>query len=391
VTISYAEPTRLTCPRCGSPFDAEVWTLIDSAERPDLRDALLGDALNLVTCPHCGERGPAGGPLLLHDPSARRVYFAVPEDVDEPIWRDHAQALLYALVGALPEETRLPYLGDVQVEWGIAGLRRALARNQRRDSGVRRREAPAAPAAPLASVDPKPSAAPPAAAYAGSPLLDWVQVLLSADTPAEFHAVVREHPQLLDEGATALLDALMGEAQQLGEHEAAKAIQRTRQMLADLRASGEQPGASQVAAPPEPAAAPPLAPAAERALSDNAYQALLSTASSEDILDAAREHPALLEPWAEAALIAQAEAALESGGERIALLLDERIAALAEIRSALGAEAALLAAIRSLLAAESEEAIARAINAAGDAQLSTYASECRAMLREVRRGLDAQI
>lgn len=403
MTISYAEPIRLTCSHCGRPFDAEVWTLIDRAERPDLHDAMLADTLNVVTCPHCGERGPAGGPLLLHDPAARRVYFAVPDDVAEPIWRDHAQALLYALVGALPEEAHLPYLGDVQVEWGITGVKRALARNQRRDSGVRRREAPAAPPPAEPPVPGQPAQT---VSNTASPLLDWVQVLLAADTPAEFQAILREHPELLEESAAALLDALAAEAQQLGERDAARAIQRTRQMLADLRESGDlTPGAA-----PDTARDPAAADLALPSLSDLAYLALLGAASYEELLDATREHPALLEPWAEAWLSAQSEAALEAGSERLALQIDERIAALAELRNTLGAEPALLAAIRALLAAESEDAIARAINdspalltdaaqhalallaaeahAAGDQQAATYASDCRTMLREVRRGLE---
>jgi CpXC protein len=380
-----------------------VWTLIDSAERPDLHDALLDDTLNLVTCPHCGERGPAGGPLLLHDPAARRVYFAVPDDVAEPIWRDHAQALLYALVGALPEEAHLPYLGDVQVEWGIAGVKRALTRNQRRDSGVRRRQAPASP---QQETQPAPSAPAQTPSYTASPLLDWVQVLLAADTPAEFQAILREHPELLEESAATLLDALAAEAQQLGERDAARAILRTRQMLADLRESGDLAPGAAPSATPDPTAADVALPS----LSDLTYLALLSAASYDELLDATREHPALLEPWADVWLSTQSEAALEAGNERLALQIDERIAALAELRSTMAAEPALLTAIRTLLAAESEDAIARAINdspalltdaaqqalalraaeahAAGDQQLATYASECRTMLREVRRGLD---
>ena len=73
--ISYSERARLTCPACLAPFDADVWILVEAAERPDLAQALRDGALNTVACPHCGHEGPAGAPLLFHDASSRRVYF----------------------------------------------------------------------------------------------------------------------------------------------------------------------------------------------------------------------------------------------------------------------------------------------------------------------------
>src|SRR5690242_3572585 len=110
--ISSSEHATLPCPPDGSGFDSAVCTLIDAVERPDLAQALRDGVLNVVVCPHCGHQGPAGTPLLFHDPASRRVHFAVPPDVQEYMWREQAQTLLYQLVGSLPEDARLPYLGD---------------------------------------------------------------------------------------------------------------------------------------------------------------------------------------------------------------------------------------------------------------------------------------
>ncbi len=33
---SYTETTSLTCPHCGESFAAEIWLIIDAAERPEL-------------------------------------------------------------------------------------------------------------------------------------------------------------------------------------------------------------------------------------------------------------------------------------------------------------------------------------------------------------------
>ena len=73
MSISYSENTSLTCPACGQDFAATVWMLVDAVERPDLADALREGTLNVVACPHCDYNGPAGAPMLFHDPAKRRV------------------------------------------------------------------------------------------------------------------------------------------------------------------------------------------------------------------------------------------------------------------------------------------------------------------------------
>ncbi|HNP73251.1 MAG TPA: CpXC domain-containing protein, partial [Kouleothrix sp.] len=130
MAISRSETIRLRCPSCSAAFEAVAWALVDAAERPDLAAALRDGTLNLAECPRCGAVAPAGAALLFHDPASRRVYFAVPPDTGEHRWREQAQALLYELVGALPEDDRLPYLGDVQVEQELGGVRRAVLRRE---------------------------------------------------------------------------------------------------------------------------------------------------------------------------------------------------------------------------------------------------------------------
>src|SRR5690349_14097781 len=129
--ISYNEQTTLTCPSCGQGFESEVWTIVDATERPDLAQALRNGVLDVVTCPYCAYSGVASAPLLFHDGARRRVYFAAPADVEERRWREQAEDLLHKLVGSLPEEARRSYLGDIQIEDGVAGVQRALLRQQR--------------------------------------------------------------------------------------------------------------------------------------------------------------------------------------------------------------------------------------------------------------------
>ncbi len=417
--ISYTEPTRLICHACGKPFETAIWTLVDVGEQPELYAALLNGSLNLTTCPHCGQANQANSPLLLHDPALRRVYFAVPGNADEHIWREHAQTLLYALVAALPDEARLPYLGDVQISQGLDGLRHSLLRRGRRnrqDPAARGRtnaESTPVQATPVAAANP----------LASSPLLDWVQVLLATDSPAEFQEVVRSYPELLSDAADRLLEALAAEAKRAGEPDAVRAIQKVRTTLQQLRAGGfdttsvvlakddiQQPIMDDTAALLDEVAASESHPIA-MVLSNAAYQEFLAATSPEDLRDAARGHPALLEPETDAAIAQRAEEALDNGNERLAALIDQRREALAALQQELTNAAALLEAVKALLAAESEEDLARLLGeypalltaaaqqtlmtlaadarARDDEHLAVYAVECRAMLREVRRGLEA--
>lgn len=399
---------------------AEVWSLVDAAERPELAAELRDGALNLVTCPSCGAQFTANAALLFHDPATRRVYFAVPADVGEHIWREQAQALLYALAGSLPEEQQLPYLGDVQLEQEQAGVRRAVLRHERR-----RRPADGPPIGrsvesvlgTLPPSQPTPAVRAPAppvpvAAPAGA-LVAAVQSLLAADNQAEFDAILAAEPDLLTDAGDAAIQQLAELAYGQGERAIADALRELRSGLGRLR-RGEP------AITPEPASAAPLAElsaglpdqiAPELAvLPDAAYQALLVVASPAGLAEAARSYPALLEAWADDALLARAEAALDEGNERLAQAIEDRREALAELREGAGAPAALLQALRALMQAPNDDAVAAALlehpmlltdaaqaalpelagmaRARGDAALAEYALGCGALLHKVRAGLD---
>ncbi len=65
MSASFAQTVPLTCPRCGTSFQAELWLIVDAAERPDLLEKARQDTLHELACPQCGhtfERRPA--PLL---------------------------------------------------------------------------------------------------------------------------------------------------------------------------------------------------------------------------------------------------------------------------------------------------------------------------------------
>jgi hypothetical protein len=412
MAISIHEQKTLRCISCGGDFDCDVWSLVDSVERPDLAQALYDGVLNEANCPHCGTSNQSQIALLFHDPERRRVYFAVPAGAAEHRWREQVQSLLYELVSQLPEESRHAYLGDVQVDQEIAGVRRSMLRRQRgRSSGKpafgKPIVMPGAVEAPVEHIAPQAPAR--QAPAPGSVLFDAIELAVGAESLDDLREVARRNPVLLSDDTDAALLQLAETAFNQGDRDMGSVFRSVRQALADLRAGREQPSE-----PRETQAAATQAPAAEgpqeQRLSTAAYQALLHAASVDELIDAARVHPALLDSWADDDLIVREEAALDEGNERLANLIEERRDSLAELRLTLVDDEPLQQAIQALLDAKGAEAVEQVLTtypalltdsaqqalhdlihnakAAGNAVLGKAAEERRQWLQHVRAGLE---
>jgi len=346
--ISYREQAQLTCPHCGGDFDAEVWLIVDADEEPEAAAALRREELNLVECPHCGARGPAGAPLLYHDARARRVIFTpAPGSTDHEI-RDQARDLHALLVGSIDQEQRRPYLTDVDITQDMSGLALLLR------------------------------------------LLAAVEALLAADTDAELERVLAQHPELLEPSALATLTQLAEVAVAQGEHEIAQGLRNARELLARMQ--------------PRPA------PEQLTAIPPAALQELLNAHSDAELEQVIARHPLLLRPEIDQLLEGEIETALASGADRLAQLLASRREMLVAFRTAPTPDADLEEAIEALLVADDEETIAQVLDqyplllseaaeqalwefasearAGGDDELARHAIACREMLRRVRAGLE---
>jgi|HigsolmetaAR201D_1030396.scaffolds.fasta_scaffold05998_2 hypothetical protein len=416
MTLSNSEPVGAFCSACGQNFTVDVWTLVDAEERPDLAEALLEGVLHTVACPHCQTSQQVVAPLLLHDPANRRVYFAAPPDWPEYQLREQAQALLYRLMAGIPEERHFPYLGDVQVEQGIDGVRRAMIRRQRAKARLqaeaqgqslptaqptlpKRKAAPTPPPPPPRTEAPEPQPS--------SELFDAVQQLMGANSIEEFREIIAERPVLQTTAADLLLARLADEAAEQGDSGLASALHEVRLQLARQLRSAPSDGS--LAA--DTSASTADLSLAQGPLSQAAYQTLMTVSSVDELRLALGEQPALLEPWADDDLLLRTESALDEGDERLAFELEERREALAELRNELMSAAMLAKANRALLDAEGEEEVADVLarypalltSAAqaslrqlaaeaqqrGDERLAMSAEQRRQMLLTVRLGLDA--
>ncbi|MCS6880544.1 MAG: CpXC domain-containing protein [Oscillochloridaceae bacterium] len=78
------QPVQITCPACGVPFRANLYTLVDAAEQPALKTALLSGQLNVAVCPNCGSGAMLGAPLIYHDPRKQLCLVYFPQELNTP-------------------------------------------------------------------------------------------------------------------------------------------------------------------------------------------------------------------------------------------------------------------------------------------------------------------
>lgn len=405
MAISYSEQSTLTCPHCGREFEAPLWLVVDAQERPDLVEALRTGRLDSVTCPHCGLSSPTGAPLLLHDAAARRVMFAPSAGAVDFEVREQARELMATLVSNLPEERQAAYLGDVHVTQDVDGLRAALEKEDRR------RRARAGAASQQAQQVQLPPAAPRAVPTAPReeelpPLLLGVHGLLNADTGDQIQRVLTDYPELLAPDADQTLAQLASIAVEQREHEVAEALAAARKVLGRLRAQNSTPPETEEQVVEEEDASA----GANFQLSETAYTALMQASTEDELLEATRAHPALLEPWVDMNLEQRIEAALDLGDDHGAQAIEDRREALAVVRNGVVGNDAMLDAIRALLSADEQDDIAVVLDAhpillsdlaqealwslaseartKGDDDTAAMAIEYRALLREVRQGME---
>lgn len=129
---SHSEKVAVTCGSCGEKFEVEVWFIIDAVERPDLRQELFEERLNIVSCPRCHEEGVLDVPVLYHDPEREFLFFALPArdlgEADEAELRELLSTILSFLLQSIPEEERKPYLNTIRVVRGLPALAMAVQR-----------------------------------------------------------------------------------------------------------------------------------------------------------------------------------------------------------------------------------------------------------------------
>lgn len=104
--------TQITCPRCQTPFTADIHQVIDVGHNPQLKYELLNGTLNVFVCPNCGTSGQMATPLLYHDPEHEIFMVHVPMEMNLP--HEEQQKVIGQMVqeamSQIPSEERRGYM-----------------------------------------------------------------------------------------------------------------------------------------------------------------------------------------------------------------------------------------------------------------------------------------
>ena len=67
--MSRFDVLSMRCSACSSDFEAEVYSLVNVGDDPDLKASVMDGTLFVRRCPHCGAANLVRHPVLYHDPS----------------------------------------------------------------------------------------------------------------------------------------------------------------------------------------------------------------------------------------------------------------------------------------------------------------------------------
>jgi len=102
---------QIRCPRCQTPFVADIINVVDVGQHPQLKAALLGGYLNRAQCPGCGAVSVLNVPLIYHDPEKELLLVLLPSELNLPAEQQQRLigGLVQAIMSQVPPEKRKGY------------------------------------------------------------------------------------------------------------------------------------------------------------------------------------------------------------------------------------------------------------------------------------------
>jgi hypothetical protein len=124
------EQISISCPGCGSPILAEIWSVVDVGQQPDLKQQLLRGQLNVAACSQCGLRTAVATTLAYHDADKELFLVLSPtelgltgEDYEKTVGE-----LTNRLMNSLPPEQRKGYLFQPRTLFSMQSLTQEILR-----------------------------------------------------------------------------------------------------------------------------------------------------------------------------------------------------------------------------------------------------------------------
>jgi len=229
MSTSLSQTVQLTCPQCSTPFDAELWLVVDVRQRPDLLARAQETDLHRIPCPHCGFVGGVDAPLLFFRPGEDPVLlFSPAQGTTQEQDQEQAGGLVGSLRQALGDAWQDAWLEQTTVvprpflaTFLKDGPQAAAAQAQAQTTAEKER---------LQREDPQ--------AYQSLLLQHTMQEFLSADTWTKSQEVLTQHPELLTDAADALLAHWLDTAAQQKDEQAQRIFTEHRQLLMRCREVG---------------------------------------------------------------------------------------------------------------------------------------------------------
>ena len=204
----------INCPNCGTPYPAQIFSVIDVGQDPVVKSALLSGQINVAVCPRCGAGGAIGTPLLYHDPAHAFLGVYVPQQIPINEQQKVIGDLSRRLMDGLPQEARRGYMLTPKQFLSYQSLLEAILENEgitKEMLDKQRRQVQLIEQALTALVDPE-----------GLKML------------------VKESDADMDDEFFGLLASLIDQSASGGDTEAARQILELRERLIELTTWGER-------------------------------------------------------------------------------------------------------------------------------------------------------
>lgn len=138
---SAAEPARVqlrfppqvigvSCPSCGTPYPAQLFSIVDVGQDPVLKSLMLQGQLNTAVCPRCGSGGAISTPMIYHDPEHSFLGVYVPEQTPVNEQQQVIGQLSKRLMDGLPAEARRGYMLTPKQFLSYQSLLEAILENE---------------------------------------------------------------------------------------------------------------------------------------------------------------------------------------------------------------------------------------------------------------------
>ena len=116
--------TRIACPNCRQPIEANVNQLFDVGQDPSIKQMVLAGAFNMVQCPHCGYQGNLTTPIVYHDPEKELLLTYFPPELNKPVNEQERiiGPIINQVMNSLPKEKRKGYLFRPQTMLTLQGM-----------------------------------------------------------------------------------------------------------------------------------------------------------------------------------------------------------------------------------------------------------------------------